>query len=91
MSHYIQNMNTALFTSWLHDNNIQLATPLGPLHFLSKSNGFFGWLVVQVSSTQLNQVIVRCSIETGVIKYYTKFPGKGLCQSLFSNKIPGLR
>ena len=31
------------------------------------------------------------SIETGVLKNFTKFPGKDLCQSLFFNKVVGLR
>ena len=33
----------------------------------------------------------RCSIEIGVLKSFTKFTGKHLCQSLFFNKVAGLR
>ena len=29
----------------------------------------------------------RCSIEKGVLKYFTKFTWKHLCQSLFFNKV----
>ena len=29
----------------------------------------------------------RCSIEKGVLKYFTKFAWKHLCQSLFFNKV----
>ena len=36
-------------------------------------------------------VIRRCSIEIGVLKNFTKFTGKHLCQSLFLNKVAGLR
>ena len=32
----------------------------------------------------------RCSLKKGVLKNYTKFTGKHLCQSLFANKVPGL-
>ena len=32
-----------------------------------------------------------CSIEIGVLKNFTKFTGKHLCQSLFLNKVAGLR
>ena len=32
----------------------------------------------------------RCSIKKGVLKNFTKFTGKILCQSLFFNKIAGL-
>ena len=33
----------------------------------------------------------RCSIKIGVLKNLTKFTGKHLCQSLFFNKVAGLR
>ena len=33
----------------------------------------------------------RCSIETGVLKNFTKLTGKHLYQSLFLNKVAGLR
>ena len=33
----------------------------------------------------------RCSIKTGVLKNFAKFMGKHLCQSLFFNKVVGLR
>ena len=33
----------------------------------------------------------RCSIKKGVIKYFAKFAGKHLCQSLFFNKVADLR
>ena len=29
----------------------------------------------------------RCSMKKGVLKYFTKFTGKHLCQSLFFNKV----
>ena len=32
-----------------------------------------------------------CSIEKGALKNLTKFTGKHLCQSLFFNKVAGLR
>ena len=33
----------------------------------------------------------RCSNEKGVLRNLTKFTGKHLCQSLFFNKVAGLR
>ena len=32
----------------------------------------------------------RCSIKKGVLRNFTKFTGKHLCQSLFFNKVAGL-
>ena len=33
----------------------------------------------------------RCSMKEGVIRSFTKFTEKHLCQSLFFNKVAGLR
>ena len=33
----------------------------------------------------------RCSVRKGVLRNFAKFKGKHLCQSLFFNKVPGLR
>ena len=33
----------------------------------------------------------RCSIKKGVLRNFTKFTGKHLCQSLFFNKVADLR
>ena len=33
----------------------------------------------------------RCSVKKGVLKIVAKFTRKDLCQSLFFNKVPGLR
>ena len=33
----------------------------------------------------------RCSVKIGVLRNFTKFTGKDLCQSLFFNKVAGLR
>ena len=33
----------------------------------------------------------RCSMKKGVLKNFSKFTGKHLCQSLFLNKVAGLR
>ena len=33
----------------------------------------------------------RCSVRKGVLRYFTKFTEKHLCQSLFFNKVAGLR
>ena len=36
-------------------------------------------------------VVQRCSTRKAVLKNFTKFTGKHLCQSLFFNKVAGLR
>ena len=33
----------------------------------------------------------RCSMKKGVLRNFTDFAGKHLCQSLFFNKVVGLR
>ena len=33
----------------------------------------------------------RCSVRKGLLRNFTKFTGKHLCQSLFFNKVAGLR
>ena len=33
----------------------------------------------------------RCSVKNGVLRNFAKFAGKHLCQSLFLNKVAGLR
>ena len=33
----------------------------------------------------------RCSVRKDVLRNYAKFTGRHLCQSLFFNKVPGLR
>ena len=33
----------------------------------------------------------RCSVRKGVLRNFTKFTSKNLCQSLFFNKVVGLR
>ena len=33
----------------------------------------------------------KCSMQIGVLRNFTKFIGKHLCQSFFFNKVPGLR
>ena len=33
----------------------------------------------------------RCSVRKGILRNFAKFTGKHLCQSLFLNKVVGLR
>ena len=37
-----------------------------------------------------SEAATRCSIKESVLKNFTKFTGKHLCQSLFFNKVAGL-
>ena len=36
-------------------------------------------------------VALRCSVKNGALRNFAKFTGKHLCQSLFFNKVAGLR
>ena len=43
------------------------------------------------SSNNPEAVVERCSVEKGVLRNFAKFTGKHLRQSLFLNKVAGLR
>ena len=44
-----------------------------------------------IYSHELEAVVQRCSVKKGVLRNFTKFTGKYLCQSFFLNKVAGLR
>ena len=46
--------------------------------------------IFQISDTT-EAVVHRCSVTKGVLRNFTKFTGKHLCQRLFFNKVAGLR
>ena len=48
------------------------------------------WILTIMGKTLYRSSHQRCSIEKGVLKNFTKFTGKHLCQSLFFNKVAGL-
>ena len=52
--------------------------------------GFWGWLN-HVWNRNFRSSHQRCSVRKGVLRNFTKFAGKHLCQSLFFNKVAGLR
>ena len=52
--------------------------------FLSKENNFLCLLSSKA-------VVQRCSVKKGVLRNFTKFIGKHLCQRIFFNKAVGLR
>ena len=54
------------------------------VRIVSSSNYFFQNHFLFRSSHQ------RCSMKKGVLRNFTKFTGKHLCQSLFFNKVTGL-
>ena len=45
----------------------------------------------QLTPQDLEAVVQRCSVKKGVLRNFTKFTGKHLCQSLFFNKVASLR
>ena len=59
-------------------------------------NKFFGGhkstkILVKPRPPTLRSSHQRCSVKKGVLRNFTKFTGKHLCQSLFFNKVAGLR
>ena len=57
-------------------------------NFLTKRGTSFRHNIKSVSFRSNRQ---RCSIKKGFLRNFTKFTGKLLCQSLFFNKVAGLR
>ena len=54
------------------------------------------WKCVTMTLKNLEIAIIRsshqrCSVRKGVLRNFAKFTGKHLCQSLFFNKVAGLR
>ena len=59
-------------------------------------NPTLGWNVLRYSSDRWKVIKFRssyqkCSVRKGVLRNFTKFTGKHQCQSLFFNKVTGLR
>ena len=49
------------------------------------------FLRVSESLSLLEAAVQRCSIKKVVLRNFTKFTGKHLCQSLLFNKVAGLQ
>ena len=47
------------------------------------------WVSLRLSKARSSHR--RCSVRKGILKNFAKFTGKHLCQSLFFNKVTGLR
>ena len=45
----------------------------------------------QIDGVAFRSILSRCSVKKGVFKNFAKFAGKHMCQSLFFNKVAGLR
>ena len=59
-----------------------------------RSNFFFKFMLRYLSKWYLIRWWSshwRCSVKKGVLRTFVKFTGKHLCQSLFFNKVAGLR
>ena len=56
-------------------------------NFQIKRNTLKGISFITTSET----VAQRCSVKKGVLRHFTKFIGKHLCQSLFFNEVVGLQ
>ena len=50
------------------------------------------WNVLPLCRSVFTEAVIRrCSVKKGVLRNFAKFTGKHLCQSLFFNKVAGLR
>ena len=49
------------------------------------------WTTLSIRFSYAEAVVRRCSVHKGVLKSFTKFTEKHLCQSVFLNKVAGLR
>ena len=72
-------------------NTLRFSRNLG-----SRSETFDSWNDSKIRETKNTFTIFRSSrpevfCKKGVLKNFAKFTGKHLCQSLFSNKVAGLR
>ena len=47
--------------------------------------------MTKVGTASIRSSHLRCSVRRGVPRNFAKFTGKYLCQSLFFNKVAGLR
>ena len=74
-----------LSSKWLYLQNRQL---LNLLNLLNCLKFWSSWCDIRMQ-WQKQPPVVFC--EKGVLKNLTKFTGKHLCQSLFFNKVSGLR
>ena len=52
---------------------------------------YFCWNTILIDTLQSSIRTQRCSIRKGILRNIAKSTGKGLCQSLFFNKVTGLR
>ena len=86
--------------------SISLCSPLSALseyryHCISKTHDFTDFNMLDLNKKLEKDVkTIRfenlfphfvCSMEKEILKNFAKFTGKHLCQSLFFNKVPGLR
>ena len=61
------------------------------LYFYNKTIDISRLVILEFCESTKRSSHRRCSVEKGVLKSFTKFTGKHLCQSLFFNKIAALR
>ena len=58
---------------------------------LNSLNFFWIWTKISEILTVVRSSHQRCSVTKGVLRNFENFTGKNLCQSLFFNKVAGLR
>ena len=70
------------FRELLFFGNLLTGTSFEPVESLDKKS--IQWNIYRSSHR-------RCSVRKGVLRNFAKFAGKHLCQSLFVNKVAGLK
>ena len=76
----LKNICQRLLLHCTHTTHCYLSVLLYIQHLLPHHHCYYSEAVVR-----------RCSIKKGVLRNFAKFTGKHLCQSLFFNKVAGLR
>ena len=92
---YLQTFWNIANGNWLYENWIEMKKFL----FARENTPHYIWKMLKIilfysflsffDSSRTHHP--RCSVKKGVLKNFAKFTGKHLCQSLFFNKVAGLR
>ena len=84
---YLFNMTTGKI-AW--KNGSDLLQNLAKIYKEKEKNSFWNAFIIPLHSTKRSSH-QRCSVKKIVLRSFTKFTGKCICQSLFFNKVAGPR
>ena len=80
LTHILKNICQRLLLYCTHTTHCYLSVLLYIQHLFRHHHCYYSEVVVR-----------RCSIKRGVLRNFAEFTGKHLCQSLFFNKVVGIR